>query len=83
MSWQDRGWGEATMIEQTRGLTGFGLNNAIRLRWVLRDINGRRLKWSPPDPNDLHFLEKMGFVEFRDGVPTLTIKGLNEIERRG
>jgi hypothetical protein len=83
MSREDRGWGEATMIEQKRGLTGFGLNNAIRLRWVLRDINGRRLKWSPPDPNDMHLLEKMGFVEFRDGVPTLTIKGLNEIERHG
>ena len=68
------------MIKQKRGLTGFGLNNAIRLRWVLRDINSRRLKWSPPDPNDLHFLEKMGFVEFQDGVPTLTVKGLSEIQ---
>jgi len=55
----------ARMIEQKRGLSGFGLNNAIRLRWVLRDINGRRLKWSPPDPNDLHFLEKWALWNFR------------------
>jgi hypothetical protein len=71
------------MIEQKRALNSFGLKNAIRLRWVLRDINGHRLKWSPPDPNDLHFLEQMGFVEIRDGVPTLTSKGLGELESGG
>jgi hypothetical protein len=71
------------MIEQKRGLNGFGLDNAIRLRWVLRDINGNRLKWSAADPNDLHFLEQMGFVEIRNGVPSLTIKGLGELEPGG
>ena len=71
------------MIEQKRGLNGFGLDNAIRLRWVLRDINSNRLKWSAADPNDLHFLEQMGFVEIRNGVPSLTIKGLGELEPGG
>jgi hypothetical protein len=68
------------MIEQKRGLKGYGLTNAIRLRWVLRDINAKRLKWSPPDPNDLHFLIEMGFVEMQNGVPILTLMGLGEIE---
>jgi hypothetical protein len=71
------------MIEQKRGLKGYGLNNAIRLRWVLRDINGKRLKWSPPNPNDLRLLIEMGFVEMQDGVPILTVKGLGEIESGG
>jgi len=35
------------------------------------------------DPNDLHFLEQMGFVEIRNGVPSLTIKGLGELEPGG
>ena len=68
------------MIEQKRGLNGFGLNNAIRLRWVLRDIKGNRLKLSPPHPNDLRILVDMGFVEIQNDVPVITSAGLREIE---
>jgi hypothetical protein len=30
-----------------KGLASLGLDNAIRLRWALRDINGKRLKLTP------------------------------------
>jgi hypothetical protein len=35
------------MNEVKPGLKSLGFDNAVRLRWVLRDINGKRLKWSP------------------------------------
>jgi hypothetical protein len=41
------------MSEAKTGLASLGLDNAIRLRWVLRDIIGKRLKFSPIAPNDL------------------------------
>ena len=66
-----------TELSQLRGL---GLDNSIRLRWVLRDINGNRLKWSPPDPNDLRILIEMGFVQIVQEVPTLTGTGLVEMD---
>jgi hypothetical protein len=34
------------MSEPKTGLASLGLDNAIRLRWVLRDIIGKRLKFS-------------------------------------
>jgi hypothetical protein len=61
-------------------LRGLGLDNSIRLRWVLRDIDGKRLKWSPPDPNDLRILIEMGFVQIVQEVPTLTGTGLVEMD---
>ena len=68
------------MTGQKRRLDGLGVNNAVCLRWVLRDINGQRLDWSRPDPNDLRFLQAMGLIEIRDGVPALTQDGLSEIK---
>jgi hypothetical protein len=41
----------------------------------LRDIKGKRLKWSPVSPDDLRTLIEMGLVEMRDDVPVLTHKG--------
>ena len=34
------------MTEPKEGLKSLGLDNAIRLRWVLRDIKAKRLKFS-------------------------------------
>jgi hypothetical protein len=48
---------------------------AMHLRWVLRDIKGKRLKLSPISPADLQTLIEMGLVEMRDEVPALTNKG--------
>ncbi|MDR3483863.1 MAG: hypothetical protein P4M05_03010 [Bradyrhizobium sp.] len=52
----------------------------IVLRWVLRDIRGNRLKWSPINQHDLRALIEMGFVEMRDGIPVLTKQGERAID---
>jgi hypothetical protein len=51
------------------------LDTAIRLRWVLRDIKGKRLKMSPVSPEDLRTLIEMGLIEMRDEVLVLTSEG--------
>jgi hypothetical protein len=68
------------MSEPKKGLANLGLDNAIRLRWALRDIRGKRLKLTPADPNDLRILIDMGYVEMKDDVPIVTDAGLEEIE---
>jgi hypothetical protein len=68
------------MSEPNKGLASLGLDNAIRLRWALRDIRGKRLKLSPVDPNDLRILADLGYVEFVDGNPVVTAAGLQEVE---
>jgi hypothetical protein len=67
------------MSEPKTVLASLGLNDAIRLRWVLRDIIGKRLKFSPTAPNDLQTLIDLGYIEMKDDVPTVTIAGLDEI----
>jgi hypothetical protein len=72
---------ESKMSEPKLGLKRLGLDNAIRLRWVLRDIQGKRLKWSPPAPHDLRTLIELGFVQVgRDEVPIVTGNGLVEMD---
>ena len=68
------------MSEPKKGLASLGLDNAIRLRWALRDIKGKRLKFSPVDPNDLRTLIDMGYVEMKNDQPVVTSAGLEEIE---
>ena len=68
------------MSETKKGLASLGLDNAIRLRWVLRDIKGKRLKFSPVDPNDLRTLIDMGYVEMKNDQPVVTTAGLEEME---
>ena len=51
------------------------LERAIHLRWVLRDIKGKRTKMSPVSPDDLRTLIEMGLVEMQDEVPVLTNDG--------
>jgi hypothetical protein len=68
------------MSEPKTGLASLGLDNAIRLRWALRDIRGKRLNLTPVDPNDLRILIDMGYLEMKDDVPIVTGAGLEEIE---
>jgi hypothetical protein len=68
------------MSEPKKGLASLGLDNAIRLRWALRDIRGKRLKPTPVDPNDLRTLVDMGYVEIVDGNPVVTAAGLQQME---
>jgi hypothetical protein len=55
----------------------FDRDRAIALRWVLRDIKNKRLKWSPVDRSDLQLLIKFGLVEMRHDAPMLTSVGLS------
>jgi hypothetical protein len=68
------------MSNPKEGLASLGLDNAIRLRWALRDIKGKRLKLSPVNPNDLRTLIDMGYVEMNDDDPVVTSAGLQEME---
>ena len=70
---------ENKLSEPKLGLKRLGLDNAIRLRWILRDIIGKRLKFSPIAPNDLQTLIDLGYIEMKDEVPTVTIAALDEI----
>jgi hypothetical protein len=65
------------MSEPKKGLASLGLDNAIRLRWALRDIKGKRLK---VDPNDMRTPIDMGYVEMIDDQPVATAAGLQQIE---
>jgi hypothetical protein len=56
-------------------MAGFDLDTAIRLRWALRDIKGKRLKLSPVSPEDLRMLTERGLIEMHDDVPMLTSEG--------
>jgi hypothetical protein len=67
--------------QQQNPLGGLDLDTAIRLRWSLRDIKGKRTRWSPVSPDDLKALIGKGLIEIRDDVPVLTREGERVIER--
>ena len=56
------------------------LDGRIHLRWVLRDMKGKRTKVSPVSPDDPRGLIEMGLVEMRDDTPALTDAGYREID---
>ena len=68
------------MSEPKQGLASLGLDDAIRLRWALRDIRANRLKLTPVDPRDLRTLIDMRYVEMRNEDPVVTSAGLQEID---
>jgi hypothetical protein len=68
------------MSEPKKGLAGLELDDAIRLRWALRDIKGKRLKLTPVDPNDMRTLIDMGYVEMINDQPVVTAAGSQQIE---
>jgi len=62
-----------TRAQQAKALLdGLGLNTAIHLRWVMRDIRSKRTKFSPVSANDLTTLVELGLVEIREELPRLT-----------
>jgi hypothetical protein len=64
------------MTDQSNSpLAGLSLDATVRLRWVLRDIKGKRIKFSPVSPDDLSTLIEMGLIEMRDEAPVLTNEG--------
>ena len=56
-------------------LASLPCDNAIALRWTLRDIDGKRTKFSPVSPADLKLLMEMGLVEINDDTLSLTTEG--------
>jgi len=66
--------------QQDSPLAGLTLDARIHLRWVLRDIKGKRMKMSPVGPEDLRTLIEMGLVEMRDEVPVITDEGDRAID---
>ena len=60
-------------------LAGLDLDTAIRLRWVLRDIRGKRTKLSPISQKDLMALIELGLVEMQNDEPALTNEGMRAI----
>jgi hypothetical protein len=54
-------------------------DNAIALRWTLRDIDRKRTKFSPVSPADLKLLMEMGLVEINDDTLSLTTEGHRSI----
>ncbi len=63
------------MTNDKMPLSDLGLERAIALRWVLRDIKAKRLKLSPVSTIDLNILTELGLIEMRDDVPVLTNTG--------
>jgi hypothetical protein len=63
------------MTDEKMPLAHLGLEQAIALRWVLRDIKAKRLKLSPVSTVDLNILTELGLIEMRDDVPVLTNAG--------
>ena len=63
-----------------RPLQNFDLEQAIALRWALRDIIAKRLKLTPLNEDDLQTLVELGLVEIRDGSPVVTESGLAALE---
>ena len=63
------------MTDEQNPLAGLSIDLAIHLRWVLRDIKGKRTKMSPVSPDDLKTFFEMGLLEIRDDVPLITNKG--------
>jgi len=70
----------AIRAEQAKSLlAGLDLDTAIRLRWVLRDIRGKRTKLSPISQNDLMALIELGLIEMQNDEPALTKEGMRAI----
>jgi hypothetical protein len=56
------------------------LDTAIRLRWALRDIKGKRTKLMPVSPEDVRTLVELGLIEMRDDVGVLTNEGARALD---
>ena len=58
-----------TKMPESDPLNGLDLEEAIDLRWTLRDIRARRWKLSPLNPSHLEKLKSMNLIEMHDNEP--------------
>jgi hypothetical protein len=56
------------MMSLNSKLAGLSIEDAIRLRWALRDIKAKRTKMSPVSDLDPKTLIEKGLVEMRDDL---------------
>jgi hypothetical protein len=63
------------MTDNSNHLAHLTLEQAIGLRWTLRDIKAKRTKLSPVSESDLKTLLELGLIEMRDEEPVLTNPG--------
>jgi hypothetical protein len=64
-------------------LAGLGLDTAIHLRWVLRDVRSRRTRLMPANPDDLRTLAELGLIEMREPIPIITSEGERALAANG
>jgi hypothetical protein len=67
------------MTDENGPFHDLDVQEAIDLRWTLRDIRAKRWKLSPIDPSHLEKLKSMGLVEMHNGDPVLTNAGIDAI----
>jgi hypothetical protein len=63
------------MTDMKNPFADLDLEQAIGLRWTLRDIAAKRWILSPINPTHLETLITMDLVEMRDDVPVLKQAG--------
>ena len=56
---------ENSMADKQNHFAQFDVERGIALRWALRDIKARRLKYSPVDDADIQTLTELGLVEVK------------------
>jgi hypothetical protein len=67
------------MTDVPNPFSDIDLQQAIELRWTLRDIKAKRWVLSPINPAHLQKLMAAGLVETRNDNPVLTNSGLDAI----
>jgi hypothetical protein len=67
------------MTDQSDPFNDLDLQEAIDLRWTLRDIRARRWKLSRLDQSHLEKLETMNLIEMLGDEPALTKAGLDAL----
>jgi hypothetical protein len=67
------------MTNVEKPFSDLGLQQAIDLRWTLRDIKAKRWKLSPINQSHLEKMITMGLVEMQGDDPVLTNSGLDAI----
>ena len=67
------------MIDESDPFSGLTLQEAIDMRWTLRDIRAKRWKLFPINSSHLEKLKSMNLIEMHDDEPALTKAGLDAI----
>jgi hypothetical protein len=67
------------MTDEQSPFSDLDLQQAIELRWTLRDIKAKRWVLSPINPAHLQTLMTMGLVEIQNDHPVLTNSGFDVI----